>query len=151
MPTLVQMSNAHEFPFGFFVDMTRWPDEIVALGDEDVAVHVGFFRHRLDVVIEHDQVYIDPDGHMWEVKQGQCYNGASVPRIFWRLITPFSPGIRDAAAFHDVYCVSQMYSQADTHRLFWRIQRANRVNKYLAFVTWICVVTYCRFRYWSWK
>ena len=41
------------------------------------------------------------DGKTFVIKAGFTFDGASVPRFFWRIVTPFSPYVIRAALLHD--------------------------------------------------
>ena len=38
------------------------------------------------------------------VPEGYAWDGASIPRVFWRIVTPFSPKVITAALEHDWLC-----------------------------------------------
>lgn len=144
------MSNA-QAKYGYFVDMSLWPGREVPAKDDDIILHMGACRKDRGCIIDLEQIYKDPDGSYWQIRPGQYFNGASIPRCFWRIITPYYYKIRAAAAFHDVYCTSQSRSQKRTHLMFWRIQRLEGMNPILAFITWLCVRCWCRIRYIGWR
>jgi hypothetical protein len=150
LSTIVQKYKK-DYPYGFFLDMKEWPNKIVPLGEEKIALYMGALRHERGMLIQRHQIFLDPEGYFWEIKPDDYFNGASVPRRYWFFVDPYCPKIRESTAFHDVYVKSRKYPQNITHRGFWYIQRANKVNKYVAWITWFCASIYCYFRYWSWR
>lgn len=148
--SLLMSSVRKDYPYGFFADMEAWPDELRPAGEEDIILYAGFLRHERGIIVQKLAIFVDPQGRLWELKPGEYCNGISSPRILWRLIYPYAEKLREASAFHDVYCDSKMYSQRDTHRVFWQIMRANTTQPVIALAAWLCVTCFCRIRYWSW-
>ncbi len=49
--------------------------------------------------------YEDPNGLLWNAPGGSIVDGASIPRIAWKVVgTPFYGKYRDASVIHDVAC-----------------------------------------------
>ena len=148
------MLNAPEpkkYPYGYFIDMRYWPEKEIPASDDAIILHIGFLRNDSGYLVELAQIYKDPEGNYWKIEPGQYSNGASIPRFFWRILTPFSYKIRNAATFHDIYCVVQKRSQRETHRMFWWIQRLDKTSAFVAWITWFCVRVFCKIRYCYWK
>jgi hypothetical protein len=49
----------------------------------------------------------DVDGRAFQVPTGYQWDGASVPRFFHRVVTPFAPAVITAALEHDWLCDTQ--------------------------------------------
>jgi len=49
------------------------------------------------------------------VPKGFVTNGANVPRIFWSLISPFTPKYSNAYVVHDYLCNKEQYVKADKY------------------------------------
>ncbi len=131
--------------------MEKWPNEIIPAGEEDIVLYGGFLRHERGFIVQKMAIFVDPNGIFWTIHAGDYCNGISNIRLLWRIIHPYHQCIREAAAFHDVYCTTKIFSQKKTHLMFWRIQRANKVDKVKAFLTWLAVRCWCRLRYPSWR
>lgn len=154
VPTSQQTLNAQvKYPYGYFINMELWPKQEVPLGDDDIILEVGMMRRKRDCIIRKKQLYRGPgpDNWLWAIFPGQTFNGASVPRLFHRIIAPYSPTIRGASSFHDVYCTTKIRSQKQTHKMFWNIVRLDGMNCILAFICWLFVRCWCRIRYITWR
>jgi hypothetical protein len=61
------------------------------------------------MILMEDFAYMDKRDKMWVAKAGMIFDGASIPRVMWRLIgSPFTGNYRNPAIIHDA-----MY---DAHR-----------------------------------
>ena len=91
--------------------------------------------------------------YLFEIKEGYCWDGASVPRFFWRII-----GANTAAEFlipsliHDVICENKNYINYDrelSSRVFRALLIASGVSSFKANVMYTAVNTYQMFCDWG--
>lgn len=47
------------------------------------------------------------------INTGYTTNGASIPRIFWWILSPFDPRYMEEATIHDNLCDEKQYKRAD--------------------------------------
>jgi hypothetical protein len=67
-------------------------------------VITGWVDDGRKMLLLEDYSYIDKSGKKWTAKSGSITDGASIPRIFWRLIgSPFTGKYRHASILHDSY------------------------------------------------
>lgn len=73
--------------------------------------------------------FIDRNGVVWTAPSGSIVDGASIPRICWRLIgSPFVGLYRRASVIHDVYCVTKSRPHAMVHQAFADMMKADKVD-----------------------
>jgi len=73
--------------------------------------------------------YIDDDGVSWIATSGEVIDGASIPRIAWRLIgSPFSGKYRRASVLHDVYYVKRTRPRKEVDQMFLQAMRDDGVS-----------------------
>ena len=48
------------------------------------------------------------------IQIGFTTNGASIPRVFWWILSPFNPRYMEETTVHDYLCDKKQYSRADT-------------------------------------
>ncbi len=83
--------------------------------------------------------YWEPDGARWESRRNEKLNGLSTPRVFWRLMPPFSwRGIR-AAALHDPACERREMPSWRVHRMMYHAMRCDNESPPRAWVAWAVV------------
>lgn len=72
----------------------------------------------------HEPYTASSQGLRVTVHPGYRYDGASIPRMFWRLIGgPFSGAYAPAALVHDALYETQMVSRAHADRVFYDLMR----------------------------
>jgi hypothetical protein len=72
--------------------------------------------------------FVDAAGKLWLAPAGSVIDGASIPRVFWRLIgSPFVGRFRRASVIHDVYCVNRLEPWGKVHRVFNEMMRVDGV------------------------
>ena|SRR3990167_9548782 len=86
-----------------------------------------------------DFFFVDRRGIMWSAPAGSIVDGASIPRVFWRLCDPFIGDYRQASVVHDVACQRREHASADVHRMFYEAMRAGGVRPVQAFLMWAAV------------
>jgi len=121
------------------------------LGPDDPIIQCEYHRNDAGVTVVKEVEFHDRFGETWQVLVGDLNNGASIPRIFWRIWTPYSCRIRDASAFHDPYCVNKVRRQSKTHYMYWEMLRTLGVNPTVSLLHWCGIRLWCRLCYWDWK
>ena len=121
------------------------------LGPDDPIILCYFHRRDIGATIVQDVTYVDSKGVSWYAEKNDEFNGASIPRFWRRLWTPYSPRLRDASLFHDIYCTLRCRPQKQTHYMYWEALRCLGVWETTADIQWFCIVWWCYFRYWNWK
>lgn len=53
------------------------------------------------------------DSSILKITKGYTTNGASVPRVFWWILSPFNPCYIEEATIHDYLCDKGQYQRAD--------------------------------------
>jgi len=67
----------------------------------------------------------------YTVKKGYIFDGASIPRAFWRFIGhPFSYKYIRSALIHDILCESEIIPREDTDKLFREMLAKDRIEKW---------------------
>ena len=75
----------------------------------------------------------------WTSWDNEEINGLSSPRVFWRLMPPFSwRGIR-ASALHDPACVRKERPSWQVHRMMYYAMRCDNESPPRAWVAWAVV------------
>ena len=101
---------------------------------------VRLLRNGRDMELMQMFQYADPAGVVWMAPRGSVVNGASVPRVLWRIVgSPFVGRYRNASILHDVYCVTQVMPSPQVHRMWYWAMRAGGVGRVRAFVMWLGV------------
>lgn len=87
------------------------------------------------------------------VFKGFCYDGASIPRVFWRLIgSNTDPRFLIASLIHDVLCENHDYVDNDrkfSSKVFRALLREAGVSKIKAQTMYLAVDNYQRFCGWG--
>lgn len=95
-------------------------------------------------------VYLSSEGDRIEVPQGTVWNGASIPRLFWRVIgSPFVGKHRKPSVIHDC-----LWERAKAGRCsfsfanwaFWDGLRSEGVGPVSAWIMWAAVALASRFQ-----
>lgn len=124
--------------FGYF--LIPGPEgKMVAPRDDTSIVAVACARKSRNDCILRKACYVDPDGEEWWIRPGDLTDGASIPRFFWRIWDPHTPQIREAAAFHDVWCVLGRRPSHIVHRMFYFALRTAGVGPVTAWLFWFAV------------
>lgn len=65
-------------------------------------------------------VFREASGREWEVPPGAVVDGASIPRLLWRIIgPPFVGDYRRASVVHDHFCRTMSRPWEEVHRMFF--------------------------------
>ena len=51
--------------------------------------------------------------HVLKIPTGYTTNGASIPRVFWWVLSPFNPKYIEECTVHDYLCDLEQYKRAD--------------------------------------
>ena len=87
------------------------------------------------------------------IPKGYCYDGASIPRAFWRLVgAPTDNKFLIAALVHDVLCENHQYvayDRAFSSLVFDSLLQVSDVGKFKRFLMKSSVDLFQRFQGWS--
>ncbi len=83
--------------------------------------------------------FVDPRDLLWEAPAGWVVDGASIPRLFWRLADPFIGDYRLASVVHDYYCDAQTRPSWMVHRMFREAMLCAGVAPWRAWIMWAAV------------
>lgn len=73
--------------------------------------------------------YYTPDGVLIALLPGYEWDGASIPRFFWRLVGhPFTSSYRRASLVHDWLCESHALAWQDAHAILYYACRLSGVG-----------------------
>jgi len=72
-------------------------------------------------------IYRDRTGQQWYAPEGAVANGASVPRVFWRIMPPLTGKYRRASIIHDWYCETRSRPSAEVHKVWCEMLVADEV------------------------
>ena len=87
-----------------------------------------------------DFAYCDDAGIVWTAPAGSVINGASIPRIFWRILgSPYCGSYRYASVVHDVACMNRKRSCEAVHKMFYQAMLDSDVPKLKALVMYFAV------------
>ena len=87
-------------------------------------------------------VFRSANGHAWIADRDYVYNGASVPRFFWRWVRPEDPRVLAASAIHDRLCdpsLSVLCDSVTAAYVFWEMLRAEGLSPSTAWLMWLAV------------
>jgi hypothetical protein len=92
-----------------------------------------------------DFSFVRTTGETITAPKGFRYDGASIPRLFWRIIgSPFTGDYRRAAVIHDWLCFLgnrglTPHSSPSVHQIFYEGMRADGCGPIRAFFMWAAV------------
>ena len=85
-------------------------------------------------------IYIDPRGKRWIAPKGSVVDGASIPKVFQKVIgTPYGGEYTLASVIHDVACMEQKEPWEEVHRAFYDAMLASGVEKHKASIMYLAV------------
>lgn len=103
-------------------------------------VVVTFLADGRLVRLARDLRFRDRRGAIWRVPEGYVFDGASIPRVFWRVIGgPLDGPYRDASVVHDYLCDHPQVPWRVAHLIFWEAMRARGVRPLKAWLMWAAV------------
>lgn len=89
----------------------------------------------------------------FDIPKNYCYDGASVPRFFWRIIgAPTDNSFLIGALVHDVMCENHQYVMNDRHfssEVFNALLESSKVGKLKRYLMFHSVDCYQRFCKWE--
>jgi len=124
--------------FGQFLDPKTY-EPLAADAPRVICSHHPYLR---EFTLLQPVVFRSPNGHIWKADHGYLYNGASIPRFFWRWARPEEPRIFPASAIHDRLCDPALPVECDSVTaacVFWLMLRAGGTRPVKAFLMWLAV------------
>lgn len=119
---------------GFFTDSVKSEWIVSKIRKKDLPWFKRITRRWVDwsedreMKILQDFSFIDSNSVAWVCKAGSIVDGASIPRLFWKIIGPPLVGsYRRASVIHDVYCKSKARKASETHKVFYEMMLADGV------------------------
>jgi len=101
--------------------------------------------------LEEDVSYLIKD-HMWHIRAGYIYDGASIPRVAWSIIGLYPGGIMEEPSLvHDSMYRRKgdgVYARADADRCFFEMMLEYGVPRVRAGIAYAAVVCFGR-RHWG--
>lgn len=80
--------------------------------------------------------YRDPEGYQWVVPKDKIVDGASIPKIFWKIVgSPYVGNYRRASVIHDYFCcVPEQHQKTakEVHQMFYFACRAGNTSPFKA-------------------
>jgi hypothetical protein len=78
---------------------------------------------KTDIKIITDRIILNtPESYSIMINPGFEFNGASIPRFFWRVIGhPFQNKFAIAALFHDALYTSHLFDKATSDKIFYEL------------------------------
>jgi len=112
----------------------KWPEQ---------PVHAEWkLNGRGMILVGHNLLFTDKLGYKWIARVGDEFDGASIPRFFWRIAgSPYCGKYREASIIHDVYCKTNRIDSILVHRVFHEMMIASGCSRWKA---------WCMFKAVSW-
>jgi len=93
-------------------------------------VDLRFLSDGRHAEVLQDFRFIDTDGVIFKADKGQIVNGASIPRVFWRLIgSPFVGNYRKSAVVHDCEYKSKTKTRKQVDKGFLHSMKLEGVGR----------------------
>ena len=93
---------------------------------------------RKMILIE-DYTFVDECNTKWTAPKATVIDGASIPRLLWRLGSPYSGKYRNASVIHDYFCQIKTISSDKVHKMFYEAMLCSGVVKYKAYIMYLGV------------
>ena len=91
--------------------------------------------------------------YFFEIKKDYTWDGASIPRMFWRLIgSKTEPEFLIPSLIHDVLCENHSYVDNDRYfstKVFEKLLKISKVNPFKRWLMFHSVDNYQKFRRWK--
>lgn len=102
------------------------PTDPVEFGTFDAPVRAEWGEDGREMLLLREAVFRDkPQSIIWTAPRGARIDGASVPRVFWSLLTgPYEGLHRDASVNHDYECCVKSRPWREVHRMYYDAMRA---------------------------
>ena len=98
---------------------------------------VRLLRGGRKVQLLKDFSYRADDGTIYIAPAGRIADGASIPKLFWRVIGPPLTGkYRYASIIHDIQCQDKALPHITVHSLFYEMMVAESVGALRAKAMW---------------
>ena len=95
----------------------------------ELILRFPFGNPRNAEIVKHF-AYTDNHGHRYECEPGDIINGASIPRIFWRLVgSPYTGNYRRAAALHDCEYHRGRHPRKRIDKMFLAVMKHDGVGR----------------------
>jgi len=92
------------------------------------------------MILMHTLEFTCSKGMLWTARTGDHIDGASIPRLLWRVVgSPYSGKYRIASIIHDVYCDSKIRPSPEVHRVFYEMMIASGLSKSKSWIMWLAV------------
>lgn len=132
---------------------TRYPLPSMTESDKE-SVKKYPFINRKDLYVE----LTDKNKNVtytFTIPKGYCWDGATIPRLFWRLVgAKTDPVFLIASMIHDVLCENHSYVDNDRYfadKVFERLLYVAGVNPVTRFLMFHCVDNFQKFCKWRIK
>jgi hypothetical protein len=81
-----------------------------------------------EMLLLEDFHYEDDNGFIWTARTGDVVDGASIPRVFWKVIgSPLIGKYRRSSVIHDVLCQRKEIPSKKVHELFCEMMKIDGV------------------------
>ena len=133
-----------------FIQVRTIKPDMTPFEKKSIAKYPFCCKKPLNVMIFDNKKFKQYEFH---IKENYCYDGASIPRFFWRLI-----GSNTSAEFlipsliHDVLCENHKYIDNDrelSSKVFRALLLASGVNEFKANVMFLAVDNFQKFCGWG--
>lgn len=85
------------------------------------------------MILQQDFSFVDKKGKTWTAPKGLVFDGASIPKFFWRVIgSPFVGNFRRGAVIHDSYYSNLEEPKKDVDNMFYEAMLVDGVSKWRA-------------------
>ena len=116
------------------------------LGPDEPRIQFSCHPSRREYTLTAPVIFRDPTGKIWRSEKGSKFDGATIPRFFWRWARPEEHDLLGAAAIHDDLCAhlrdpskSVQCSSEAAAMVFWLMIRASGVRPSKAWCMWAAV------------
>lgn len=117
----------------------------------DIVEKYPFINRENLTVKLHD--YDNCKRYSFTIPKGYCWDGASIPRVFWRLIgAPSDTKFLIPSLIHDVLCENHNYVDNDRYfadKVFERLLYVSGVSAFNRWLMFHCVDNYQKFCGWQ--
>lgn len=97
--------------------------------------------------------YLEPETYTFDIEADYTWDGASIPRVFWRLIgAKTDPRFLIPSMIHDVLCENHDYVDGDRYlatKIFDNLLKVSKVNPFTRWLIFHSVDNFQKFCDWS--
>lgn len=105
--------------------------------------HVAFNKDDVTcVLLENYSVNLTLRGvpHRVTIGKGFVYDGASIPRFFWRVVGhPYQGRTLPGATVHDALYASELMARSDADSVFYAMMKATKTGRVKRLLFWLIV------------